>query len=88
MGRPKARGQTEHVVLRNPNGEIANLADEFLRQRAAEPQADGVKRIARGQLVGPAGPFHRTTSCGRQELQGTISVRGSTGEVPPQSKNA
>jgi hypothetical protein len=86
--KPKATGKTEYPVLPDPNGEIAQLADQFLKQHAAETAAKGAKEVARGQLVSHASPFHWSTNCGRQELQGTVSVAGKTGEVLVQFKNA
>src|ERR1035437_10323922 len=68
--KPKATGKTEYPVLPDPNKEYAKLADEFLKQHAAETAAKGAKEVARGQLVEHAGPFHWQTNCGRQELQG------------------
>lgn len=91
--KPKATGITEYPVLPDPKGEYANLADEFLKQHAAETAAKGAKEVARGQLVELASPFHWQTNCGRQELQGTVSIKGKsvmghTGEVLVQFKNA
>src|ERR1041385_3289835 len=49
--KPKATAKSEYPELPDADGSAAKLAEEFLKQHAAEAKAKGAKEIARGQLV-------------------------------------